>query len=298
MTDEQKCAQVWDDVRPIGGKFWHELDKQTRDMAVACFKEGKAQAAATQQNQSPVVTDEHVVAERAYGYFRYVVADGMPERDAFFAALKAALSSGRLHAGQQPLEDYARQIQEAVLSCPHSITGEEIVIGYSSDQPGHNALAQLNARILSAIEPAQAPEGTTAEADEDVFAALQEQELLDGISSPVPSHAETVSPYATALRMIRDAVGELFGPVSDLESEEAVLLRGPEPHHEAEAIIAGLQRVKQTLLEAEQRGRRQGMEDASNVIQDELENLTSHDPGVCLDMVLRALQAKLDEVQS
>ena len=51
------------------------------------------------------------------------------------------------------------------------------------------------------------------------------------------------------------------------------------------------------LLEAEQRGRRQGMEEAIKAIQDELENLTSHDPGICLDMVLRALQAKLDEVQ-
>jgi hypothetical protein len=46
-----------------------------------------------------------------------------------------------------------------------------------------------------------------------------------------------------SLRMIRDAIGELFGPVASIESEEAVLLRGPEMHHEAEAVIAALQRV-------------------------------------------------------
>lgn len=56
-------------------------------------------------------------------------------------------------------------------------------------------------------------------------------------------YADAVRPYATALAMIRDAVEELFGPAASLESPDAVLLRGPEPHHEAEAVIAALQRV-------------------------------------------------------
>lgn len=56
-----------------------------------------------------------------------------------------------------------------------------------------------------------------------------------------------VEPYAAALRMIRDAVEEIFGPSANLESAEAVLLRGPEPHHDAEAVIAGLQRVRDKL---------------------------------------------------
>lgn len=59
------------------------------------------------------------------------------------------------------------------------------------------------------------------------------------------TYSEVVEPYAASLRMIRDAIGELFGPLANLESEEAVLLRGPEPHHDAEAIIAALQRVKE-----------------------------------------------------
>lgn len=46
-----------------------------------------------------------------------------------------------------------------------------------------------------------------------------------------------------ALRMIGDAIEELFGPVASLESEEATLLRGPEYHHRAEGIIESLQRV-------------------------------------------------------
>lgn len=58
-----------------------------------------------------------------------------------------------------------------------------------------------------------------------------------------------------ALRMIEDAIGELFGPVASLESGDAVLFRGPEFHHQAEAIIAGLQRVAARLdaLEASTR---------------------------------------------
>lgn len=63
------------------------------------------------------------------------------------------------------------------------------------------------------------------------------------------TYAEIVEPYAAALRMVRDAIEELFGPVASLESEEAVLLRGPEPHHDAEAIIAALQRVKDRTTE-------------------------------------------------
>jgi hypothetical protein len=43
-----------------------------------------------------------------------------------------------------------------------------------------------------------------------------------------------------SLQIIRQAIGELFGPVASIESEEAVLLCGPEFHHEAEAIVEAL----------------------------------------------------------
>lgn len=46
-----------------------------------------------------------------------------------------------------------------------------------------------------------------------------------------------------ALRMIADAVGELFGPAASIESEDASLLRGPEYHHFAEGIVEALQRA-------------------------------------------------------
>jgi hypothetical protein len=42
-----------------------------------------------------------------------------------------------------------------------------------------------------------------------------------------------------ALRMIRDAVEEI-GPIGAVPSEESIL---PEPHHEAEAIIKGIQAI-------------------------------------------------------
>lgn len=57
-------------------------------------------------------------------------------------------------------------------------------------------------------------------------------------------HGQITEPYCAALRMIREAIEELFGPAANLESEEAVLLRGPEPHHDAEAIIAALQNIR------------------------------------------------------
>lgn len=58
------------------------------------------------------------------------------------------------------------------------------------------------------------------------------------------AYGAAVEPYASALHMIREAVGEIFGPVASMESEDATLLRGPEPHHDAEGIIEALQRVK------------------------------------------------------
>jgi hypothetical protein len=50
-----------------------------------------------------------------------------------------------------------------------------------------------------------------------------------------------------ALRMIGDAIEELFGPIANLESEDGTLWRGPELHHRAEAIIEALQRVAAQL---------------------------------------------------
>ncbi len=58
-----------------------------------------------------------------------------------------------------------------------------------------------------------------------------------------PAYSEITEPYRASLRMIREAVETIFGPAANLESEEAELLRGPEPHHTAEAIIAALQNV-------------------------------------------------------
>ena len=68
---------------------------------------------------------------------------------------------------------------------------------------------------------------------------------LEHATRPDTAHFKIVEPYAAAIRMIRDAIGELFGPLANLESEEAVLLRGPLPEHDAEAIIAALQNVKE-----------------------------------------------------
>jgi hypothetical protein len=53
---------------------------------------------------------------------------------------------------------------------------------------------------------------------------------------PSEAHASAIA----GLRMIRDAI-ETLGPVGVLISPEAVLLRyGPEPVHEAEAIVEAI----------------------------------------------------------
>ncbi|MBZ9815055.1 hypothetical protein [Mesorhizobium sp. CA7] len=66
-------------------------------------------------------------------------------------------------------------------------------------------------------------------------------------------YADAIEPHHAAMHMIREAIGELFGPVADLESEDTVLLRGPEPHHQAEAIIAALQKVAAALAAERER---------------------------------------------
>lgn len=57
------------------------------------------------------------------------------------------------------------------------------------------------------------------------------------------AYREAILPYSAAFRMIREGIETIFGPLADLESEEAVLLRGPEPTHDAEAFIAAFQRI-------------------------------------------------------
>ena len=64
---------------------------------------------------------------------------------------------------------------------------------------------------------------------------------------------DTVQGHAAAMRMVIDATEELFGAVASVESEDASLLRGPEPRHRAEGGVEALQRVAARLavMEAE-----------------------------------------------
>ncbi|WP_201269955.1 hypothetical protein [Sinorhizobium meliloti] len=76
-----------------------------------------------------------------------------------------------------------------------------------------------------------------------VYDPPQPRAALSAHEPEPASYAEITKPYHAALRMIREAIETIFGPAANLESEEAELLRGPEPHHTAEAIIAALQNV-------------------------------------------------------
>lgn len=87
-------------------------------------------------------------------------------------------------------------------------------------------------------------------AREEAIAAWNTRARIDRTTG---GYAEHVAPYAAALRMVREAIGELFGPAANLESEEAELLRGPEPHHTAEALIAALQSVSNVIASQDER---------------------------------------------
>lgn len=67
-----------------------------------------------------------------------------------------------------------------------------------------------------------------------------------------------------ALRMIAEAVGELFGPAASIESEDASLLRGPEYQHFAEGIVEALQRAAPHPSPVSE----EGTETVRNVISD------------------------------
>lgn len=47
----------------------------------------------------------------------------------------------------------------------------------------------------------------------------------------------------SVLAMVRAMIGEMFGPIANLESAEATLYRGPEPKHDGEAILTALQNI-------------------------------------------------------
>jgi hypothetical protein len=52
--------------------------------------------------------------------------------------------------------DYRSDLTRAVVSCPHEITADEVVLRYDPKQPGKNAFNQLMTRIETA---AQQPSG-------------------------------------------------------------------------------------------------------------------------------------------
>ena len=69
-----------------------------------------------------------------------------------------------------------------------------------------------------------------------------EGDLPESLSDRDAMWRENVANFRAALRMIREAV-ETLGPVAALPSEEAVVtLYGPEPVHEAQAIVDAIGR--------------------------------------------------------
>lgn len=84
--------------------------------------------------------------------------------------------------------------------------------------------------------------------------AIDRKFLAEKLRPPMPqkTYAETVEPYASALRMMREGIEEIFGPIANTMSEEGVLLNfGPEPTHEAQALLRALRNVGIYMSERE-----------------------------------------------
>ena len=75
----------------------------------------------------------------------------------------------------------------------------------------------------------------------------QVRALIIEAAESAPSSAAERRDARAAFRMIKDAMGELFGPAASVAHEDAV--PAPLYRHEAELVIAGLQRIKDRLAE-------------------------------------------------
>jgi hypothetical protein len=73
--------------------------------------------------------------------------------------------------------------------------------------------------------------------------SIERAEIARAILAERERRTNEVQGGRASLRMIADAIGELFGPAASIESEDASLLRGPEFHHFAEGIVEALRRV-------------------------------------------------------
>jgi hypothetical protein len=85
---------------------------------------------------------------------------------------------------------------------------------------------------------AELPAGITQEDVQQPTSVSSFERSPTAFAARTPVRQPGRSPRRAALRMIHEAIGELFGPIASIESEEAVLRRGPQLHNEAEAIIA------------------------------------------------------------
>ena len=75
------------------------------------------------------------------------------------------------------------------------------------------------------------------------------QDLIGEVERLTAHRDQLLEGLGTYRRTVREAIEELFGPTASLESEEATLLRGPEPQHDA--VIEALQRVSTRLTKAQ-----------------------------------------------
>lgn len=75
-----------------------------------------------------------------------------------------------------------------------------------------------------------------------MLSAVPPPETVGLETVPLAVYRDNMQNAWAALAMVREAVEE-FGPAASLEGPDAVLLRGPEPVHEAEAIVAALARL-------------------------------------------------------
>lgn len=117
----------------------------------------------------------------------------------------------------------------AILSCPHTITGEEVVLGYSSDKPGKNAAAQLHDRISAALNPRKETvevtdtKNTVSDerlADIEQWAASEEAECLADEMPVSASYYQDIQAMDVGVKGLTDYLWQEFCELPDRSSPE------------------------------------------------------------------------------
>jgi len=161
----------------------------------------------------------------ALGKYAWGITGRKVEGEDFAAGFTAGLAHAR-----QPGEPVASEVLDTLIHAVEIIRDVEKDTNYSVDDWMTPEAERFTSKAQAIIDRAKAPPTPLAVPD-----GLWERQAKDATS---------------VIAMIRAMIGEMFGPIASIESEDATLLRGPEAKHDGEAILEALGRVRDALSAA------------------------------------------------